>query len=176
MTQVKTTWVAPGVRRIHFKKVVAFVVIKDEAIRRNGEHQLCERIKSVPCAPAFAVVADADRGNVEKLAQQVDAAGFDGAVVLRYAGRRSEQTYVPPTPAPLWGYYGSGWGMAYDPGYVRQNELVDVETAVYSVKDRALLWVGTTASMAPRDVRRTVDEIVDAVAAEMRKEGLIPSD
>jgi hypothetical protein len=176
MTRVKTTWEAPDVRTIQFKKVVAFVAIKDEAIRRNGEHQLCERIKRVPCAPAFAVVADADRGNVENLARQVDAAGFDGAVVLRYAGRRTEQTYVPPPPAPLWGYYGYGWGRAYDPGYVRQDELVDVETAVYSVKDRKLLWVGTTESMNPGDVRRTVDEIVDAVAAEMRKEGLIPSD
>jgi len=176
MTRVKTTWKAPGVSTIQLNKVVAFVVIKSEAIRGNGEHQLCERIKSVPCTPAFAVVADADRGNVEKMAQQVDAAGFDGAVVLRYAGRRTEQTYVPPAPAPLWGYYGYGWGMAYDPGYVRQDELVDVETAVYSVKDRKLLWAGTTESMNPRDVRRTVDEIVAAVAAEMRKEGLIPSD
>jgi hypothetical protein len=174
LTRVKTSWKAPDVQAIRFKKVVAFVITKDEAVRRNGEHQLCERIRSVPCAPAFAVVADADRGDVEKLAQQVDAAGFDGAVVLRYAGQRTQQTYVPA--APLWGYYGYGWGMAYDPGYVRQDELVDVETAVYAVPDRRLLWVGTTESMNPQDVRRTVDEIVDAVAAEMRKEGLIPSD
>ena len=176
MTRMKTTWTAPGVHRLQFEKVVAFVVIKDEVIRRNGEHELCERITSVPCVPAFAVVRDADRGNVEKLAQQVDAAGFDGAVVLRYAGRRTEETYVPPTPAPLWGYYGYGWGTAYNPGYVRQNEFVDVDTTVYSVKNRELLWAGRTESMDPHDVRGTVGEIADAVAAEMRKQGLIPSD
>jgi hypothetical protein len=172
-THVKTTWTAPDVHAFHFRKIVAFVITKDEAVRRSGEHELCERVKTVPCAPAFAVVADADRGNVEKLTQQVDAAGFDGAVVLRYAGQRTKQTYVPPA-TPLWGYYGYGWGMAYDPGYVRQDELVDVETRVYSVPDRKLLWVGTTESMNPRDVRRTIDEIVDAVVAEMRKDGLIP--
>lgn len=175
MTRVKTTWKAPGVEAIQFEKVVAFVIAKDEAVRRNGEHELCERITRIPCAPAFAVVADADRGDVEKLAQQVDAAGFDGAVVLRYSGQRTQQTYVP-TATPLWGYYGYGWGGAYDPGYVRQNELVDVETTVYSVPDRKLLWAGTTESMNPSDVRRTVDEIADAVAKAMRKEGLIPSD
>jgi len=175
MTRVKTTWTAPDVHAFHFRKVVVFVVAKDEAIRRSGEHELCERVKTVPCAPAFAVVADADRGDVEKLAQQVDAAGFDGVVVLGYAGRRTQQTYVRTT-TPLWGYYGYGWGMAYDPGYVRQDELVDVETRVYSVPDRKLLWAGTTESMNPRDVRRTIDEIADAVAAEMRKDGLIPSD
>jgi len=174
MTRLTTTWTAPGVRSLRFERVVAFVVIKDEIIRRNGEHQLCERITSVPCVPAYAVVADADRGHVEKVAQRVDDAGFDGAVVLRYAGRRIEQTYVPPTPAPLWGYYGYGWGTAYNPGYMRQNELVDIDTTVYSVKDRELLWAGRTESMDPRDVRGTVDEIADAVAAAMRNEGLIP--
>jgi hypothetical protein len=89
-------------------------------------------------------------------------------------GERTQQTYIPPA-TPLWGYYGYGWGMAYDPGYVRQDQLVDVETGVYDVKSQKLLWAGTTESMNPNDVRRTVDEIVDAVAAEMRKEGLIPS-
>ena len=161
--------------RLHFDKVVAFVLARDEAIRRNGEHELCERIERVPCAPAFAVVTEAERGNVEDLAWKVDAAGFDGAVVLRYAGRRTEETYVPPTPAPLWGYYDHAWGRAYDPGYVRQYDVVDIETAVYAVKTRELLWIGTTASVAPRDVRRTVGEIATAVAAAMRKEGLIPS-
>jgi len=174
MTRVTTTWKAPEVRTIRFTKVVAFVIAKDEAVRRNGEHELCQQIKSVPCAPAYAVVADANRGNVDALARQVDAAGFDGAVVLRYAGQRTEQTYVPTAAAPLWGYYGYGWGVAYDPGYVRQDQLVEVETAVYSVPDRKLLWVGKTESMNPREVRRTVDEIADAVAAQMRKEGVIP--
>lgn len=172
-TRVKTAWKDPDVHLIRFEKLVAFVIVKDEAVRRNAEHEICKRITRVPCVPGFAVVDDADRGDVDALAHHVDAAGFDGAVVLRYLGERVEQTYVP-SPAPLWGYYGTGWGMAYDPGYVRQDQLVDVETAVYAVKDRKLLWVGTTASMNPSDVRRTVDEIVDAIAAELRKEGLIP--
>jgi hypothetical protein len=175
MTRVKTTWKAPDVQQIRFKKVLAVVIAKDEVVRRNGEHQLCERIKRIPCAPAFAVVDDADRGNVEKMARQVDAAGFDGAVVLRYAGQRTQETYVR-AGTPLWGYYGYGWGTAYDPGYVRQDELVDIETGVYSVPDRKLLWAGTTESMNPRDVRRTVDEIVDAVVAAMREDGVIPAE
>jgi hypothetical protein len=175
MTRVKTTWKAPDIGQIRFKKIVAVVIAKDETVRRNAEHQLCERIKRVPCAPAFAVVDDADRGNVDKMAKQVDAAGFDGAVVLRYAGQRTQQTYVP-AGMPLWGYYGYGWGTAYDPGYVRQDELVDVETAVYSVRDRKLLWAGVTESMNPRDVRRTVDEIVDAVVAAMREDGVLPAE
>jgi hypothetical protein len=172
-TTMKTTWKEPGLQRIQFKTIVALAIVADEAVRRNAEHEVCEQITSIPCAPAFAVVNDADRGDVDKLARQVDAAGFDGAVVLRYIGRRTEETYVPPT-APLWGYYGAGYYMNYDPGYVRTDELMYVETAVYDVKGRKLLWAGTTETLDPRDVRHTVDEIVAAVAKSMRKEGLIP--
>jgi hypothetical protein len=106
------------------------------------------------------------------LRRRVEAAGFDGAVVLRLSGSRTERTYVPSN-ASLWGYYGRGWGMAYDPGYMREDELVDIETALYSVADRQLLWVGTTQSLNPSDVRRTVDEIARAVAERLRQEGLI---
>jgi hypothetical protein len=171
-THVETSWKAPDVRAIRFQKIVAVVLAKDEAMRRNAEHELCERITRTPCVPAFAVVRDDERGDIEQVRRRVEAAGFDGAVVLRLSGSRTEQTFVP-TGAPLWGYYGGGWGMAYDPGYVRKDERVEVETALYSVADGKLLWVGTTESLNPSDVRRTVDEIAQAVTDRLREEGLL---
>lgn len=172
-TRLTTTWKAPDVTRIHFTKIIAFVVAKDEAVMRAGEQALCAKITAVRCVPAFMIVPDADRGDVDTVAKAVDAAGFDGVIMLRYSGERVQQTWVPT--APLWGYYGYGWGIAYDPGYIRQDQLVEVETTVYSVPDRKLLWAGVTETMNPRDVRRTVNEIVDAVAKAMRKESLIPA-
>ena len=137
-TQLKTSWRDPSVRNLHFKKVIVFVVAKDEALRRNGEHELCEQITGTPCVPAFAVVPDEERGDVPKVEERVSDAGFDGAVVMRLAGRVAE-TYVPAPRAPIWGYYGAAWPMAYDPGYVRQDDLVDVETAIHAVKEGKLL-------------------------------------
>jgi hypothetical protein len=48
-------------------------------------------LEHAPCTPAFAVVVDADRGNVGKPVQQVDAAGFDGAVVPGGTSERRER-------------------------------------------------------------------------------------
>ena len=173
-TRLKTSWRDPAVKDIRFQKIVVFVVAKDEALRRNGEHEVCEHVKTTPCVPAFSIVPDNEVGDVEKVKSRVVDGGFDGAVVMRLADRRVQQTYVPPSPAPMWGYYGRAWPMAYDPGYVRQDELVDVETRIYSVKDAKLLWAGTTETTNPQDVRRTVKEIADAIADELRREGLIP--
>lgn len=175
MTHVTTTWKAPDGGVIRLEKVVAFAVVDDLDTRRTVEHEICERVTRVPCAPAFAVVNDEDRGNIERLSRQVDAAGFDGAIVLRHAGEQTVDTFVPAT-MPLWGYYGSAWNTVNQPGYTRQDRLVQVETALYSVKDRKLLWAGRTESANPTDVRRTVDEIIAAMVAAMRKEGVLPGE
>jgi hypothetical protein len=172
-THLKTSWRDPGVRDIHFQKIVAFVVAKDEALRRNGEHELCEQVKGTPCVPAFSIVPDDEVSDVAKVKRRVNDGSFDGAVLMRLVGRRVQQTYVPPA-TPMWGYYGGAWPMAYDPGYMRQDELVDVETRIYSVNEEKLVWAGTTESTNPRDVRKTVKEIADAVAKQLREEGLIP--
>lgn len=173
-TRLKTSWRDPGVQDVRFRKIVVFIVAKDEALRRNGEHEVCEQVTGTPCVPAFAVVPDDELADVAKVKERVNDASFDGAVVMRLVGRRVQQTYVPPPPTPMWGYYGAAWPTAYDPGYVRQDDVVDVQTCIYAVKEGKLLWAGTTESTNPRDVRRTVDEIADAVAAELRREGLIP--
>ncbi len=175
-TRLKTAWRDPGIREIRFHKVVAFVVAKDEALRRSGEQEMCAQIKRTPCMPAYSVVPGTEIADPAKVKARLETAGVDGAVVIRLVGRRVKETYVPPTPMPMWGYYGAAWPMAYDPGYVRQDDLVDVQTSIYSVPDGKLLWTGRSETTNPRDVRRTVAEIADAVVFQLRYEGLVPAE
>jgi len=58
-------------------------------------------------------------------------------------------------------------------GMWRQDDVVEIQTSIYSVADHELLWVGTTQSLNPSDVRRTIGEIAAAVGSHLRDEGLI---
>ena len=173
-TRLKTAWRDPGITQIDFQKVAAFVVAKDEALRRSGEQEVCAQIKRAVCVPAYTLVPGTEIGDPAKVKAALEAAGVDGAVVIRLVGRRVKETYVPPAPTPMWGFYGTAWPMAYDPGYVRKDDLVDVQTSIYAVPDGRLLWTGKSESTNPRDVRRTVAEIADAVVFQLRYEGLVP--
>lgn len=174
-TTLKTAWRDPGVTQIRFHKVAALVVAKDEALRRSGEQEICAQIKGAGCVPAYSIIPASQVADPVKAKAALEAAGIDGAVVIRLVGRRVKETYVPPTPMPMWGFYGTAWPMAYDPGYVRTDDLVDVQTSIYSVPDGKLLWTGKSESTNPHDVRHTVAEIADAVAFQLRHEGLIPA-
>jgi hypothetical protein len=84
-------------------------------------------------------------------------------------------TYVPPSYGPtFWGYYGYARPMAYDPGYIRTDTVVRVETSIYSLREDRLLWVASSETMNPKSVDTLVAEVAKAVRAELERSKLIP--
>ena len=123
-----------------------------------------------------AVHLGGDQRSRERRAED-DAAGrdLDGAVVFRVAGEREQVTYVPPSYGPgFWGYYGHA-RVAYDPGYYRSDQVVRVETSIYSIREDKLLWVGTTDTVNPDSVAGLVKDVAKAVRKELEREGAVPA-
>jgi hypothetical protein len=71
------------------------------------------------------------------------------------------------------GYYGYGWGAVYDPGYLRTDTIVHVETLVYDLKTDKLVWAGKSQSTNPDRVDALIKELVASAAENMKKQGLV---
>jgi hypothetical protein len=80
-----------------------------------------------------------------------------------------------PNYATFWGggYYGWGWGGVYDPGYMRTDTIVTVETLIYSLEQNKLVWAGQSQTTNPSKVGPFVQEMVTEVAGQLKKQGLI---
>jgi hypothetical protein len=63
--------------------------------------------------------------------------------------------------------------MAYDPGYLRTDTVVMVETLVYSVTEDKLLWAGRSRTTNPSNVSKFILELSNKAASEMKKAGFI---
>ena len=174
-TTVVTKWQDPTTPRLAFTNVIALVISSDPALRRVGEDELCRQVTRVSCTPAYTVVADAARGDVDVVKAIVQKAGYDGALVFRIASAREMVTYAPPTYGPtFWGYYRFA-GPGYSPGYVQTDQVVRVETSIYSVRDDKLVWVGTTDTMNPNSVSALVKDVAKTVRKELERTGAIPT-
>ena len=174
-TTVVTKWQDPATPRLAFTNVIALVISSDPSLRRVAEDELCRQVTRVPCAPAYALIPDVARPNVDTVKLLVQKAGFDGALVFRVANAREKVTYVPPTYGPtFWGYYRFA-GPGYSPGYVQTDQVVRVETSIYSVRDDKLVWVGTTDTMNPNSVSALVKDVAKAVRKELERTGAIPA-
>jgi hypothetical protein len=175
-TEMATTWKDPGVGKVHFDKVMTLFVSRDPAIRRQAEDDLAAKIQNA--TPAYQVVPEADLRDPAVVKQKVQEGGFDGAVVMRIVQVAQQSTYVPGTtwytgPYDFWGYWGNSWGAAYTPGNVMTDQVVTVESAVYSVQGNRLIWAGRSETIDPKNLSKLIDGVTKSAVKEMKRQGLL---
>jgi len=180
---VETSWKDPaaGPRDFAFKKLLVMVRVTDGAIRRTGEDELVRFLMSGPRGKAGELSAEAsypllderDLADREKARALVEAQGFDGLVLMSFVSSQEKVTVQPPSYGTAWGYYGAR-PIVYDPGYVRTDTILRVETTIYRVADGKLLWTGISRALNPKDVKDLVRDVAESVGDELRSQGLIP--
>ncbi len=181
-TTFTSTWKAPVAAPISpiGKKVAAVFVSRDEGHRRAGEDALAADLtqRGAIGIPAYTVVPEGLRGDGEAARQRLRDAGANGAVIMRVVGRDQQVTYTPGMSVPVYyggfgPYWGYGWGRAYEPGTLTTDTYVSVETLVYSLQPDKLLWASTSRTANPKNLDTLINEVADATAKEMAKQGLL---
>ena len=182
-TKLTSTWVAPGTMPGSFagKKVAALVISSDESLRVSGEEALARELASrgVDAVAGYRVIPKELLRDTDKAREWFEGTGIAGAVTMRLVSAEKERTWQPSmwTTAPyygtLWGYYGYGWGAVYDPGYVREDTVVTIETLIFSVPANKLLWAGMSETTNPKNAGKVIEDLVEAIADDMKKHGLV---
>ena len=116
----------------------------------------------------------------EKAKEFLDRAGVVGAVVMRVVGQDQQ---ISSTPGTVWytgsyypsfyGYWGYGWSAVYQPGTIRSDTIVSIETLVYSVDQDKLLWAGLSKTTNPKNVPKFIYELVEEAGKQIRKADLV---
>jgi hypothetical protein len=179
-TDIVKSWKEPGVSftPTGSEKVLVIGLVKDETSRRIVEDNLVKRIKVSAVASYTILTEEMVKGAKEDaLEAHLKSGGFTHVLVSRLADVENETSYVPGTTTAHYGgygrYYGYGASMYSTPGYYQQEKHYFVETAVYSIDPNKLLWTGTTETVNPSKMDKTINEIADAVTYQMQKEGFI---
>jgi len=177
-SRITSSWQQPGLQPFDFQKTLVVFMSDNAGIRRTAEDRLVnligdrtEAVASYTLFPDKAAGDDAARTAVRD-------AGFDSAVVMRMVSREQQLNYTPGMTYPVpyrsfYGYYGYGWGRAYEPGYLTTDTVVTVETNLYSVRDDELLWSGVSETFNQTETSSMVESIASAVGGELRSKGLV---
>jgi hypothetical protein len=180
-TTFTSTWKAPDAGPIGpmtGQKVVAFVVVKNDTMRRAAEDALAAELTKRGAVGIAGYTIVADVSNEAKAKALLLRSGAAGVVSMRPVGREQEVVTSPSAYGshygPYWGgYYGHGWSGAYSTQEVHINTIVSVETLVYSLKQNKLLWAGQSRTTDPSKVESFVRDVATAAAKQMKKEGVL---
>jgi hypothetical protein len=177
-TEIVKSWHEPGavVSASGNQKVLVLGLVKDESSRRIIEDNLVRRLNGKGVASYTIITTEMVKGADESaLEQKLTQGGFTHVLMTRLADIEKETSYVPGTTTGYYGgygrYYGYGAGMYSTPGYYQEDKNYFVETAVYSISPNKLLWTGTTKTVNPSKMDKTINEIADVVSEQMKKDG-----
>jgi hypothetical protein len=179
-TKIEKSWMEPGasVTASAPNKVLMIAMVKDETSRRVIEDHLVKRAGSTGVASYTILSTDMLKAaSDEELKKVLTDGKFTHVILMRLADVEKETSYVPGTTTSFYGgygrYYGYGAGMYSTPGYYTTDKNYFVETTVYSINPDKLLWTGTTKTVNPSKVEKTVNDIADVVAEKMKKDGFL---
>jgi hypothetical protein len=181
-TTFTSTWKAPGVQAVSpvGKTIAAVFITRDESQRRAGEDALAADLtaRGARAITSYSLLPNAHPEDSETARTRFKEAGATAAVMMRVVGHDKEVTYTPGYVAPVYyngfgPYWGYGWGAVYDPGYLRTDTIVSVETLVYSLTQDKLIWASTSRTTNPANLNALVNEVADATTKEMVKQGFL---
>lgn len=178
-TRIIDSWTAPGLQAgdLQFKQIVVVAILSNEGRRRVAEDAFISAAESITAKPAYSLLSHTDLADREKAKAALEAAGADGAVVIRFVNSGKRESYVPGTtraPGGMWGHYHGSWASVHDPGYMRTDVYVQIETSLYDLKKDKLLWSAVSETINPVSVDHVITGIVDAATRQLKKEGLRP--
>ncbi|HET7845793.1 MAG TPA: hypothetical protein VFL14_16685 [Xanthomonadales bacterium] len=176
-TKVAKTWKDPDTQKLACTKTLVYFPSQLATLRAIVEDRIVERMKTG--VPARSVISTQVAKNRDALKARVEQLGFDCAVIVRFAGVDSKETYVTDYDAPyssyggFYAYYGTAWTIGWGPGYVTEEKTLTLDTNVYDIARDRMVWTGRSRSVKAEQAEDLVGDLVDEVAAAMRRDGLI---
>ncbi len=135
------------------------------------------RAASCDAHPSYTLLDDRELFNKDAAKAKVEAAGYDGAVLISFVSTQQRVTSTGPSYyGGFWGHYGYVYGPGagyYDPGTIRTDTILRLQISIYSLREDKLLWSGVSKTMNPSRIDELVGGVAKAVGDDLRKRGLI---
>src|SRR5215469_14582852 len=175
-TTLTSTWKAPEAQAVNLngRTIAAVFVTSDDSLRRTGENALVAdlRARGARGFGTYYLLPGEQHFDAETAEARLQGAGANAVVMMRVVGKDQRITYTPGfiVAAPYRGfgpYWRMGWRTVYQPGTLRTDTMVSVETLVYSLPadhNSQLLWASTSRTTNPAGLNALVREVAAATA------------
>lgn len=188
VSTLKSSWLKEKYtfKNDHAQKVLLVALAKDESVRRKVEDDMKSVLvgRNVEISTSYNFVKYGT--SQEELMEFIDLGNFSHIITMRVADVEKEIEYTPGRyyasgyqgyyPA-YYGYYGSYFGRVWSTGYTgstyQENVEYTIETNVYSVKEKEMVYSALTSTFKGSGLDQTVFATLEQVAKDLKKRGLI---
>ena len=148
---------------------------------KAGNNHRIHRNNGGQAVTSYTLIPDlASIDDKTKMTTIVEQIGVDSVVITSLQSIDQKQRtvpaqvdYIPTMGRGYYGYYRSSYHAVYQPAYTTTDTIVRLETRVYAVATKAMIWAGTTESLNPGSADSIIKETADVIRKDMQEHGLI---
>jgi hypothetical protein len=180
-TSIRSAWYDTNFRGGPMRKIVVVGSVDSVADGRVFEDIFAEKLRAagVDGIAGHTVIADDARAGDAQFAAAVAKSGAQGLLLVRLL-RVDTRTQVSTTMVPGgmgWGWgggWGSPWGRTMVPvQQVSQYDLATVESKLFEVQTKQLVWAATSTTLNPTSVARETPGFADVIIGQLAQRGVI---
>jgi hypothetical protein len=178
-TSIKSAWFDPTYAGGAMKKIVVVGVSGNVTNRRVFEDIFAQKLRAsgVDGIAGYTVIPDDARAAEGPFSGAIERTGAQGALMVRLLGvdtKLQVSTMMVSGGYGGWGPYGGMYGPAWYPvTEVNQYDIATVETTMYDVKTRRLVWAATTETFNPNSVAHETPGYADLIIKQLAARGVI---
>src|SRR3954470_23005016 len=166
-TKIVKSWKDPGATAPtpSNSKILVVAMVKDESSRRVIEDEIVARLKGKGVQSYTQITPDIiKKESTDALDNVLKEGHYTEVIIMSLTSVEKEVNYTSGTMyGGYGGYYRYGAGFYSTPGYYSEDKNYMVETTLYSVNPNKLIWAGTTSTVNPSNIQKTINEIANVV-------------
>ena len=180
-TSIQSAWFDTNFHTGPMRRIVVVGSIQSVADGRVFEDTFAQKLRAagVDGVAGYTVIPDEARGSDVAFADAVAKTGAQGLLLVRLLGvdTRTQVSTTMVAGGQGWGW-GGGWGSPFAPTWVpvqrvSQYDLATVETKLFDVPTRQLVWAATTTTFNPTSVQRETPGFADVIIGQLASRGII---
>lgn len=174
------SWMDPQFEGRAIGKTMVLGVAESDSLTLQYEGLFVERLTElgVQSASLHATIPTAKKVTEEELVQQLLLHGYDSILVTRLLSETERQQvvttgYYPTYYGNYYGYYSHAYSLSYNTATVQSFMEFELETNLYDVKTKKLVWTGRKVIYDDRSDRTNLENIIKSVVKDLGKKGLL---
>jgi hypothetical protein len=181
-TTVTGVWTDETYKQTPLQSIMVIGVAENARNRNIFEKAMVAQLEKhgVKAIPSVNALGDQEI-NKENVVAAAEKSQVQAVLVTRLVGTKEEQVYHPPTTYGVpdayyrrWdSYYPHMYDYAYTPGYMATYTNVVLETSVFAVKERGLIWSAATETFEPQNINKEVESLSEILVRKMRESKLV---
>lgn len=182
-TKILGTWKNPG-HRAQPRKILIIGMSKSPNTRVLYENEFVRELKGrgIEARAGHTLLSEGFVIDPETLRKLVNEQGIDTVLVTRLVDRKTAETVAAAPPlVSATGFYqdmyesfGRSYENTYYPGYVYTQDVVSLETDIYDVASRQLVWRAFSSTFVPDRVQQEIQPFVQVMMKRLIADKIIP--